>query len=81
MQLCDSDTNDAFDSLRRDIDSLTWQLKAVGAPQVTGDTAVVQVDRSVATRFKGESKPKTESDRVNIALRRVGNAWIIESIR
>ena len=68
-------------SLRRDIDSLTWQLKTVGTPQVTGDTAIVQVDRSVATRFKGESKPKTESDRVAIALRRVGPVWIIESIR
>jgi hypothetical protein len=70
-----------LNSLRRDIQSLSVQLRPAAAPQVTGDTASVQVERSVATLFKGENKPRTESDRVTIGFRRSGGAWVVDSIR
>ena len=70
-----------LNNLRRDIQSLSMQLRSVGIPQIVGDTAVLQADRSTATLFKGESKPKTESDRVTITLRRSTGGWVVDSMR
>ena len=67
------------DAFRR-ADSFQMDLKPLGEPQISGDSAVVRVERSIHQIQRGRALDPVQGP-VTVRMRRSGQAWVIESIQ
>lgn len=63
-----------------DIRSLPLQLAAQGEIHISGDSATVQVKRSLGLIYRGGDQPQPNIDTPTVNLRRSGQGWVIVSI-
>jgi serine/threonine protein kinase len=65
----------------KDVTKVTMELKPLGDPQISGDTARVPVERTMTQTYKQGSPPQPPKDRPTVNLVRKAQGWVIDSVK